>query len=148
MIDLSNQHCIAFVGKVPSLTTTLLQTFDQVPDLVVTSYAPYRRFAIQLDDDGLDSLGIYAGDYLVFREQRWPTNELQICLITLGDEATVRLIQHILDSEVTLKVTAEKILDLELAPTDFCVIGVLDGIVKESLAEFIIRHEREFDWGC
>ena len=145
---MSNQHCIAFVGKVPSLTTTILQTFDPVPDLVVTSYAPYRRFAIQLDDDGLDSLGIYAGDYLVFREQRWPTNELQICLITLGDEATVRLIQHILDSEVTLKVTAEKILDLELAPTDFCVIGVLDGIVKESLAEFIIREDREFDWGC
>jgi SOS-response transcriptional repressor LexA len=139
---------VAFMGSVPSLSTTFLEQIENPPDLVVKSYAPFRRFAVQIADDGMDSFGIEQGDFLIFREQRWPTDEGQICLVTFGDEVSIRILEYIYNPEVTLRVPGEKIPSLELAPTDFCVIGVLNGVIKEEFAELIYHEEEDFDWGC
>jgi SOS-response transcriptional repressor LexA len=136
---------IPMFGPVPSLTTTLLETPENPPDLVVRGYAPYRRYAVQVVDDGLDSFGLELGDFAVFREQRWPNRECQICLVTFGDEVTMRLLEYINNPEVTLRVSGEKIPPLELAPTDFVVIGVLDGVIKAEFAQ-LAYPEPSFDW--
>lgn len=126
------QH-IPLVGTVPSLTVDVMNTPDNSPDLMVKSFAPYRRFAVTIADDGLDSYGLQVGDFAVFREQRWPNNECQICPVTFGDDASIRMIEYISNPTVTLRVAGEKIPALELAPTDFCVIGVLEASSKTNL---------------
>jgi SOS-response transcriptional repressor LexA len=138
---------VAFMGSVPSLSTTFLEQIENPPDLVVKSYTPYRRFAVQIADEGLGSFGIHTGDYLIFREQRWPTNEGQICLVTFGDEVTIRILEYIYNPSVILRIAGDKIPQLELAPTDFCVIGVLDGVIKEELAKLVYHEDEDYDWG-
>ncbi|WP_018130971.1 LexA family protein [Effusibacillus pohliae] len=136
-----------YVGEVPSLTTTLLEPKEDYPLLRVSTFDFNRRYAVQITDQGLDGFGIHPGDYLIFREQRWPTSEAQICLVTFGDEVTIRILEYIYNSEVTLRVTGDQIPPLELAPTDFAVIGVLTGVVKQELAQ-LVYHEgfKQYDW--
>ena len=141
-------YYVPIMGAVPSLTTSLLEIPEHPADLLVNSYAYYRRYAVQIDDDGLEMFGIHHGDYLLFREQRWPTQEGQICLITLGDEVTIRMLEYIYNPSVILRVGEDLISPLELAPTDFRVIGVFDGIVKTSLATLVNAEDPYDDWGC
>lgn len=135
-------------GVVPILVSASLDAPENAPDLVVKSYAPYRRFAIQIGDNGLDSFGLQQGDYAVFREQSWPNNECQVCLVTSGDEVTVRVLENILNPMVTLRISGDRIAAVELAPTDFNVIGVLDGIVRQEFAVLTSPERHEMDWGC
>lgn len=143
-----DQIHIPTFGIVPSLEVASLEASENAPDLVVKSYAPYRRFAVEIGDDGLDTFGLLEGDYAVFREQRWPNNECQVCLVTLGDEVTMRVIERIDNPEVMLRVSGEKVPTLELAPTDFSIIGVLDGVIRKEFV--VLRHPEtlETDWGC
>jgi hypothetical protein len=146
--DMEKYAHIPIMGTVPSLTTILLESFENPPELLVKSHALYRRFAIEVGDNGLDTFGLQLGDYAVFREQRWPTHECSACLITFGDEVTMRVLEYINNPEVTLRVSGEKISNLELAPTDFQVIGVLDGIIKKEFAVIETPEPAGFDWGC
>jgi hypothetical protein len=68
----------------------------------VLTHAMHWRFAVQIVDTGLDKFGIQARNYLIFHEQRWLTNEGQICLITMGDEITIRMMEYINNPMVTL----------------------------------------------
>ena len=49
---------------------------------------------------------------------------------------------------MTLRVGVDRISPLELATTDFCVIDLLDGIVKNELAEFNELEDLGFHCGC
>jgi len=86
---------IPTVGAAYALTSVLLEVPENAPTLLVKSYAPYRRFAVIIGDNGLDSFGLQEGDYAVFREQRWPNTECQVCLVTRGDEVSMRVIEGI-----------------------------------------------------
>ena len=66
----------------------------------------------------------------------------------MGDEVSIKMLECINNPTVTLRVGGDQILPLELGTTDFCVIGVLDGVVKESLAKFLIHEQPEMNWGC
>jgi len=101
-----------------------------------------------LTEDGLDTFGLKTGDYAIFREQRWPTHDCSVCLVRFGDEVTIRIVEYINNPEVTLRVSGEKILTLELAPTDFTVIGVLDGVIREEFARIVQPTSDTFEWGC
>jgi len=135
-------------GTVTALELTTLDPPVNAPELVVTSYAPYQRFAIQIGDEGLDSFGLQPGDWAVFRGQRWPSKECQVCLITMGDEVTLRVMENIHNSEVVLRVSGEKIPSSELAPTEFSVIGVLDGVIRQEFAVLIQPEALGADWGA
>lgn len=145
---MSNVSHIPTFGVVPALSSASLEAPENAPDLVVKSYAPYRRFAVQVGDEGLDSFGLQQGDYAVFREQRWPDNECQVCLVTSGDEVTLRVLENIHNPFVTLRVSGEKIPSLELAPGDFSVIGVLDGVIRQEFAVLTAPEAHEVEWGC
>lgn len=67
---MNKAYYVPIMGIVPSLTTSLLETPEHPTDLLVNTYAYYRRYAVQIDDDGLETFGIHPGDYLLFREQR------------------------------------------------------------------------------
>ena len=138
---------IPIYGQVPSLTTTTMTVPESPPDLLVRSITPYRRFAVQAADDGMDTFGMRIGTYAVFREQRWPTHDCTVCLVTFGDETSIRMLEYINSDMVTLRVAGEKIPALELAPTDFQVIGVLDGVILEEFAQ-VDQPEPVFEWGC
>lgn len=138
---------IPLIGDIPSLDTVLLATCEASTVLLVRSITPYRRFAVRAADDGLDSFGLRKGSYAVFREQRYPTQECQICLVRFGDEVTMRLLEGIHATFVTLRVSGDKIPPLELEPTDFAVVGVLDGVILEEFAR-VAEPELQFDWGC
>jgi len=143
-----NQFHIPTFGLVYALTSTLLEVPSNPPDLIVKSYAPYRRFAVAIGDDGLDSFGLLQGDYAVFREQRWPNNECQVCLVTMGDEVTMRILEGIFNPVVTLRVSGEKVPSLELATTDFTVIGVLDGVIRREFSVLEYLETQEAYEGC
>lgn len=98
-----------------------------------------------MDSTTLDS---HSGDYAVFREQRWPTHERKVCLVTFGDEVTMRLMEGISNPEVTLRVCGEKIPPIDIATTDFVVLGVLDCVIKEEFARLAWPEQEEMDWGC
>lgn len=145
---MSDHTYIPTFGIVPSLATATLDAPEGAPDLVVKSYAPYRRFAVEVGDDGLDSFGLQQGDYALFREQRWPNNECQVCLVTFGDAVTMRVVERINNPEVILRVSGEKVPALELAPTDFCIIGVLDGVIRQEFVVLQRPEHQEVEWGC
>lgn len=143
-----NQIHIPTYGTVTSLALTTLDPPVSAPELVVKSYAPYPRFAIQIGDDGLDSFGLQVEDWAVFRGQRWPTKECQVCLISMGDEVTLRVMENVNSEEVVLRVSGEKIPSLELATSEFSVIGVLDGVVRKESVVLTQPEALAEDWGA
>ncbi|MFB5192703.1 hypothetical protein [Alicyclobacillus fastidiosus] len=142
------KNVVSLIGPIPSLETVWFGQEGKKQDLVVKSWAPYQRFAVQVADDGLDSFGLKQGNYAVFREARWPDRECQVCLVRFGDEVTIRLVEGINSTMVTLRVSSDRIPPLELEPTDFSVVGILDGVVFAEFAEFAEAKEEVFDWGC
>lgn len=142
---MNKEYLIPYMGEIPSLTTTILENREDYPLLAVSSSDFNRRYAVLITDDGMSGQSINAGDYLIFREQRWPTKECEICLVTFGDEVTIRILEYIYNPDVTLRVTGDQIPPLELAPTDFVVIGVLSGVVKHDLARLMYPEPKD-DW--
>jgi hypothetical protein len=142
-----NEATIPVVGTVGTLSFTHMISSDPLRFLKTRSAAPYRRMAIEVADDGLDSFGLIPGSYAVFREQGWPNNECQICLISFGEEATLRLIEDIFATEPTLRVSGDKIDPVQRHRNDFIVLGVLDGVIANEFAH-VEETVEEFNWGC
>ena len=138
---------IPVMGAVPSLTTAVLASPENPPILLVQSYAPYRRMAVQIADDGLDSFGLALGNYAIFRAQGWPNAEPQVCLIAFGDDLTLRLVEDIFASEPILRVAGEKIPAVRPHRNDLIVLGALDGVIDQEFAS-LEQIEPVFDWGC
>jgi hypothetical protein len=139
---------VPVVGSVPSLQYTIMDPVYNAPNLLVRSYAPYKRFAIQVIDDGLDSAGLMSGDYAIFREQRWPNDECQVCVVAFGDDVALRIIEDIWNTEPKLRVCGARIPSERRHRNDFIVLGVLDGVVKAGLEVIEQVSNDEFDWGC
>lgn len=138
---------VPIMGSLSSLANTQMIWSDSSQFVMTRSYAPYRRFALQVIDDGLDSFGLIPGSYAIFREQGWPNIECQICVIAFGEEATIRLIENIYDTEPTLRVSGDKIEPIQRHRNDFIVLGVLDGVITADFAHLEAAME-EFNWGC
>ncbi|KPV41988.1 hypothetical protein [Alicyclobacillus ferrooxydans] len=142
------ENFIPIIGPIPSLDTVVWQEDDTKRELVVKSWAPYQRFAVEIGDSGLDSFGLTQGNFGVFRSARWPDRECQVCLVRFGDEVTIRLIEGINATMVTLRVSGDRIPPLELEPTDFSIVGILDGVIDIEFAKVVEPQATEFDWGC
>jgi hypothetical protein len=139
---------VPVVGSVPSLRYSIIDPVYNAPNLLVRSYAPYKRFAIQVVDDGLDSAGLMPGDYAIFREQRWPNDECQVCVVALGDDVALRIMEDIWNTEPVLRVCGDRIPLERRHRNDFIVLGVLDGVVKAGLEVIEQVASDDFDWGC
>lgn len=137
---------VAVYGAIPSLHTTYIDGVSTPLQLAVKSYAPYKRFAVEIVDDGLDTAGLRIGDYAIFREQGWPNDELQVVCVAFGNDMTLRILQGIQSREPILR-TSRDVVSEQRHRNDFIVLGVLDGIIKSDFVEFI-EVEEEFDWGC
>lgn len=144
---MAQEQLIPLIPSVPSLGTEdiLVESDPNGPCLAVHSYVPYRRFAMEVIDDGLDSFGLIPGDYAVFREHGWPTNECQICLIAFAGEMTVRLLEGLYNTEPTLRVSGDKIDPITRNRNDFIVLGTLDGVIKRELARVLEPAELQYD---
>ena len=145
---MAETFAIQIMGVVPSLQYTIMDPVYNSPNLMVRSYAPYKRFAIQVVDDGLDSVGLMPGDYAIFREQRWPNDECQVCVVAFGDDVALRIIEDIWNTEPVLRVCGNRIPSERRHRNDFIVLGVLDGIVKAGLEQIEQVEAQEFNWGC
>lgn len=145
-LNLTKNFHIPTYGRIPSLTTTILETPEDPPDLTVKAWAPYRRFAVEVDDMGLDTFGLLPGDWAIFREQRWPNMECQIVLVAFGDEGALRLLEGINETEPVLRVAGDRIPNERRNRNDFIILGVLDGVIKGEFAQ-LIYPELTFDWG-
>jgi hypothetical protein len=145
---MSEMFAVQIMGAVPSLQYTIMDPVCDSPNLVVRSHAPYKRFAIQVVDDGLDSAGLMPGDYAIFREQRWPNDECQVCVVAFGDDVSLRIIEDIWNTEPVLRVCGNRIPSERRHRNDFIVLGVLDGIVKAGLDQIEQVEAEEFIWGC
>jgi hypothetical protein len=139
---------VPVVGSVPSLQYTIMDPVYHAPNLLVRSYAPYKRFAIQVVDDGLDSAGLMPGDYAIFREQRWPNVECQVCVVAFGDDVALRIVEDIWNTEPILRVCGDRIPSERRHRNDFIVLGVLDGVVKAGLEVIEQVSNDDIDWGC
>lgn len=142
------ENFLPIIGPVPALEAIEWQDGDTQRELVVKSWAPYQRFAVEIGDNGLDSFGLREGNYGVFRAARWPDRECQVCLVRFGEEVTVRLVEGINATMVTLRVSGDRIEPLELEPTDFSIVGILDGVIDGEFARVVEPQPAEFDWGC
>lgn len=145
---MDNKSFLPVIGPVPSLETVWMGEQDAKRELAVKSWAPYPRFAVEVADDGLDSFGLRKGHFGIFREARWPDRECQICMIRFGDEVTLRLFEGLRSDMVALRVSGDRIPPLDLTPTDFSVVGILDGVIFAEFAELAEPVVEEFDWGC
>lgn len=142
------ENYISIIGPIPSLDVVYLGEQDSKRDLLVKSWSPYPRFAAEIGDDGLGSFGLRHGNFGVFREARWPDRECQVCLVRFGDEVTIRLVEGIRATMVTLRVSGDRIPPLEMEPTYFSVVGILDGVIHAEFAQIVESEANEFDWGC
>ncbi|WP_436664365.1 hypothetical protein ACOALA_10140 [Alicyclobacillus acidoterrestris] len=79
-------NAVPVYGGIPCLHTTYAEKISKPLQLAVKSYAPYKRFAVEIVDDGLDTAGLRIGDYAIFREQGWPNDELQVVCIAFGND--------------------------------------------------------------
>jgi SOS-response transcriptional repressor LexA len=143
-----DMYPVPLMGSLGALENTYMVWSDSSKFIMTKSHTPYRRFAIQVLDDGLDSFGLVSGSYAIFREQGWPNNECQICVIAFGDEATIRLMENIYSTEPTLRVSGDRINPIEPHRNDFIVLGVLDGVIHQEFACISQGMEEAFDWGC
>lgn len=73
-------------GDVLSLDGTFLEPSEDVPQLVVKSFVPYKRFAVRIADDGKDSFGLREGHYAIFRSHAGRIASVQF---VLSDWATM-----------------------------------------------------------
>ncbi|MCL6525130.1 MAG: hypothetical protein K6T34_10805 [Thermoflavifilum sp.] len=73
----------------------------------------------------METFGFHKGSFTTNREQCYPTQEYQSCLVRFGDEVTTRLLEEIHAAFVALCISEDKIPPLELEPADFSVAGVL-----------------------
>ncbi|WDL98167.1 hypothetical protein [Alicyclobacillus sp. ALC3] len=143
-----SKDLVPVIGLVPSLETVFLDEQPATANLTVKSWAPYNRFAVQAADNGLDSFGLREGTYAIFREARWPDRECQVCLIRFAEEVTIRLVEGIRSDMVNLRVSGDRIPPVEAAPTDFTIVGILDGVIFEEFAEVAPIETDDFDWGA
>ena len=118
------------------------------PRLRVEGSSMRQRFAIQLCDDGLESLDIHDGDYLVFAQAGWPTIEETVCFVQQGDEAIVRVMQGVYDSEPSLVVTGDRKAVIVLHRNQFIVNGQLVGVIRRKEADWVQETSGEEFWGC
>ena len=121
---------------------------DRYPRLHVEGSCVRQRFAVQLCDDGLESLDIHDGDYLVFAQVGWPTTEEAVCFVQQGDEAIVRIMQGIYDTEPTLTATGDRCADIILHRNQFIVNGQLVGVIRRKEADWVQETSDEEFWGC
>ncbi|QQE79626.1 hypothetical protein [Alicyclobacillus sp. SO9] len=142
---MSDTFHIPTFGSIPSLSAAVLDTPENAPDLVVRDYAPYKRFGVQVDDMGLDTFGLFPGDWAIFREQRWPNMECQIVLVAFGEEGTLRLFEGTNETEPILRVSGERIPEERHHRNDFIILGVLDGVIKAEFAQ-LSYPEPILDW--
>ena len=118
------------------------------PRLRVEGASMRQRFAVQLCDDGLESLDIHDGDYLVFAQAGWPTVEESVCFVQQGDEAIVRIMQGVYDSEPMLVVTGDRYADIVLHRNQFIVNGQLVGVIRHKEVNWVQETAGEEFWGC
>lgn len=76
-------------------------------------------------ENGMETFGFHKGSFATNREQCYPTQEYQSCLVRFGDEVTTRLLEGIHAAFVALCISEDKIPPLELEPAGFSVAGVL-----------------------
>ncbi|WAH38572.1 hypothetical protein [Alicyclobacillus dauci] len=147
MIPIDQLYPVPVFGAVPSLSMTFAESISNPPQLAVKSFAPYKRFAVEIIDDGLDTAGLLSGDYAIFREQGWPNDELQVVCVAFGNNVTIRILEGIQMREPVLR-TARDAVREQRHRNDFIVLGVLDGIIKSDFVKFMELEEEAFDWGC
>jgi len=87
---------------------------DHYPLMRIDGASMRQRFAIQIKDDGLDGLDVHDGDYLVFVQSGWPSMEEVVCFCRQGDEAIVKIMKGIYDTEPYLVTICERYGNMEL----------------------------------
>jgi hypothetical protein len=105
------------------------------PSLLVNSWSSTRRFAVQVEADGMYSFGLRIGSYAVFKESRWPDHECAVCLVAIRDEFSIRILEGLYDSEVRLRTAGDVVPPLELMNNEFVVMGVLSEVVWQEFVE-------------
>lgn len=143
-----DNNLVPYMGSLPTLTMGSMSTEQPAAYVRVKSWLPTRRFAVCAEDDGLDSFGLSPGNIAIFREQRWPDNECQICCIAFGDDVTLRILEGLYDTEPTLRVSGDKIEPIVRHRNEFIVLGILDGVIDLEFAEIESPADDIFDWGC
>lgn len=128
-------------GEFYTKETTMAPEMDQSPLVQLPNVDMSTRFVVRLGDDGLDALGLNEGDYLVFKQQRWPTQEETVCICVIGDEVIIRQVCGILQHDVTLSVPRDLYPPIELTPQDFHVMGALVNILDRDKEPKMISQE-------
>lgn len=130
-----------YAGEFYTKQTSTTPEMDQSHLVELKTVEMATRFVVKLSDDGLEPLGLHEGDYLVFKQQRWPTQEETVCICVIGDEVIIRTVCGILQHDVTLAVPRDIYEPIELTPQDFHVMGVLVGILDRDEEPKMIAQE-------
>lgn len=86
-------------------------------------------FALELDDDGLNCLGIIKGDYLLFTQLAPLRATGQICLIHNEDEHIIREAHWSSDTTI-LRVPGDIYEPIEIPTENIRIMAVLDNVIK------------------
>lgn len=145
---MKSAYQIPMIGAVCTREFADPRVDDRYPLVYVSGASMRQRFVVQILDDGLEGLDVHENDYLVFADSGWPTIEQTVCFICQGDEAIVRILHGVYDTEPLLTTTGERYRDLELHRNQYQVRGQLIGVIRRREARFVEPEEERFDWGC
>jgi SOS-response transcriptional repressor LexA len=130
-MNIDIRQCAPLIGEFYVSTPTPVFIADNFPLLRLRTIEYTQRFAVKLGDDGLENWGIRQGDYLIFRNQGWPTEHGQLCFIQFGNDAILRIIPDMWAPEIDLLAANDKYEPISTHRNQFIVTGVCYGVKRQ-----------------
>lgn len=107
-------------AEISSLSMSNLYNINEI-GLVEVNYPISLDYALQMNDDGLKSLGIEQGDILLVERLRWVSSPVQVVVAVIDDEMIARVFTQHKDESIHLK--ADNVPDIVVYPDELKIIG-------------------------
>ncbi len=140
-MEIDRYRFAIYGGTYYSKETAVAPEMSESPLVQLKTSDLTPRFVVQLGDGGFDPLGLQEGDHLIFRSQRWPTKDEQICFCVIGDECIIRMLDGVLAHDIQLRVPRDTYKPIEVTPQDFHVMGVLAGLMDRDEPIYTVSQE-------
>ncbi|KXG42849.1 S24 family peptidase [Tepidibacillus decaturensis] len=116
--------------------------------MVEANYPINVDYALQINDYGLNSLGIDQGDILLVERVRWVSSPIQLVVAVMDDEMVARVFTQREDESIHL--LADGVEDIVVYPDELNIIGTCLYFIKPETGEIktinaedmLIKRER------
>ncbi|WP_339063630.1 S24 family peptidase [Tepidibacillus marianensis] len=119
-------------SEISSITKKSLYNAVEI-GLVEVNYPINVDYALQINDYGLNSLGIDQGDILLVERVRWVSSPIQLVVAVIDDEMIARVFTQNEDESIHL--LADGVEDIVVYPDELNIIGTILYYLKPETGE-------------